>query len=150
MSKESKAIKWILLLTFLGIAVVVAIPNFLTTHDGSRTGDVRGNLSHIRATQLAYFAEWKVYVGNQPLTPVADRAADNKKRRWINTTRFSILGFIPEGRVQCSYRLQGPDYPTEAEGFTARAECDFDADGKLSIWTITNRNAEVLHSGAPF
>jgi len=109
---------------------------------------VRSNLGAIRSTEVAYFAEWNAWVGNQPLTPIADRRGNDEKVRWDPNTRFSILGFAPEGNVVCSYSLEGPDYPTE--GFTARAECDYDRDGKLAIYTITSANSEIVKSGAPF
>lgn len=108
----------------------------------------RSDLGAIRSTEVAYFAEWNVWVGNQPPTPVADRRGNGDRVPWNQNTRFSILGFAPEGSVICSYSLEGPDWPTE--GFTARAECDYDRDGQLAIYTITNANSEIIKSGAPF
>ena len=74
---------------------------------------------------------------------------NSEKVPWDPETRFSLLGFAPEGDVACSYSLEGPDFPAYEEGFKARAECDLDGDGKLSIWTIsgTSVKAEVVHTG---
>ncbi len=110
----------------------------------------RSDLGAIRSTEVAYFAEWGVWVGNQPLTPVADRRGDDSFVEWAGDTRFSILGFAPEGKVPCSYALEGPDWPAAAEGFTARAECDLDRDGLLSVWKITSGSTEITHSGDEF
>ena len=110
----------------------------------------KSNLGAIRGTQVAYVAEWSIYVGNQSPTPVLDRSGVSDNVKWDPTTRFSILGFAPEGRVYCSYSLEGPDYPTESQGFTARAHCDLDGDGEVSIYTITNASTEITHSGGMF
>ena len=115
-----------------------------------RGKSVKANLGAIRGAQVAYFAEWAVWVGNQPPTPVADRRGNKELVPWDNATRFSLLGFAPEGKVWCSYSLEGPDRPTEAEGFTARAECDADTDGNISVYWITNQDTEIRHSGATF
>ncbi len=107
--------------------------------------EVKSNLGAILATQVAYFAEWNVYVGNQPLTPIADRRRHPEMVKWDPNTRFSILGFAPEGSVYYSYALEGPVW--SKEGFTARAVADLDDDGQLSVYTITNSGSEVTHSG---
>ena len=109
---------------------------------------VKSNLGAIRSTEVAYFAEWNVWVGNQPLTPLADRRGNSDMVAWDPGTRFSILGFAPEGKVICSYSLEGPDW--SPEGFTARAECDTDGDGQVAIYTVTNADNEIKKSGAPF
>lgn len=109
---------------------------------------VMSDLGAIRSLEVAYYAEWNVWVGGQPLTPLADRRGSDELVRWDQGTRFSILGFAPEGKVLCSYALEGPAWSTE--GFTARAECDYDRDGQLAIHRVTNTSNEILKSGAPF
>lgn len=144
--------------TEAALAAVVSVAFFILSWAGSEVSRSRriarerpkSNLGAIRSTQVAYFAEWGFWVGNQPCTPVLDRSLDNRKTVWDNATRFSILGFVPEGKVQCSYCLEGPDRPTAVEGFTARAECDLDGDGSIAIYTINNSSTDILKSGAPF
>jgi hypothetical protein len=114
------------------------------------TAEVKNNLGAIAAVEMAYFAEWGKWVGGQDFTPVANRSGNNALAKWVRSTRFSILGFAPEGDVQCSYSLEGNEFPTKEEGFSAKAQCDFDANGKLSIWSITNRNRRIEHSGDDF
>jgi hypothetical protein len=107
----------------------------------------KSNLGAIRSTEIAYFAEWNIYVGNQPLTPVSDRRCNDSKVPWNNNTRFSILGFAPEGDVQCSYSLEGSDYPTQREGVTISAECDLDGDGHVSVWRLHTSSIDFMRSG---
>ncbi len=113
-----------------------------------KRSEARSNLGAIRSTEVAYFAEWNAYVGNQAFTPVANRAGDDQRVAWVGTTRFSILGFAPDQDVYCSYSLEGPDWPTD--GFTAVAHCDTDRDGKVAVYTITSGDHEVRKSGGPF
>ena len=133
-----------------GILAAIAIPNFLNFRLKAKASEAKSNLGAIRSTQVAYFAEWNIWVGNQPYTPVPDRSGVSEKVPWVPQTRFSVLGFAPEGDVFCSYALEGSDFPTAEEGFTARAQCDLDGDGKVSIYTITEKSTEITHSGAPF
>lgn len=126
-----------------------------------RASPAISDLGAIRATEVAYFAEWDTYIGNVPLHPdpnnpwgqptgqpsatIADRRHHPENVRWDHkATRFSILGFAGD-MVECSYAIEGSDF--SPDGFRARAECDLDNDGKVSIWTIDNTSAEVRHSG---
>lgn len=142
----------VLFLLPFAILAGIIIPNFLNFRLKAKSSEAKSNLGAIRSTEVAYYAEWSVWVGNQPLTPtpVYDRAGNRRYALWDNNTRFSILGFAPEGGVWCSYALEGTDFPAAEEGFVARAECDYDGDGKLSIYWITSSDTEVRHSGAPF
>jgi hypothetical protein len=106
-----------------------------------RRQEAKSNLWAIRSLQVAHFAEWNSYVGNQPLTPVPQRAGHAEQARWDRKTRFSVLGFAPEGDVSCSYALEGPDYP--ADGFTVRAECDFDGKGMATTYWVNDQGTEI-------
>jgi hypothetical protein len=119
------------------LSVLAALPHFLTYRLKPRWPEAASNLGAIRSTEVAYFAEWNCYIGGQPPTPVADRRRNRDNVPWLADTRFSMLGFAPEGSVRCSYSLEGPLWPTAAQGFTARAECDLDNDGKLAVYTVT-------------
>lgn len=132
----------------LGLLAALAVSNFLKFRLKPRASEQKSNLMAIRSTEVAYFAEWNVYVGNQSPTPPIDPRTSGRPRQWASGTRFSILGFAPEGSVYCSYALDGPDFPTD--GISIRAECDYDGDGKLSIWTLTSTGNEFVHSGDDF
>jgi type IV pilus assembly protein PilA len=149
-------VELMIVVAIIGILAAIAIPNFLQFRLKAKTSEAKSNLGAIRSTEVAYFAEWDVYVGNQPTTPV-DRAtvADpDKKKPWVFSTRFSVLGFAPEGDVFFSYVIDPgtaiPDYPSGTEGFTVRAIGDLDADGALSEFSVTNASTEIAKTGAPF
>lgn len=128
-----------------GRLVVAAVQDFLHFRLKAKTSEATSNLGAIRSTEVAYFAEWGVYVGNQPATPPVDPRTPQRWRHWNPDTRFSIIGFAPAGGVSFGYSLEGPDF--SSEGFTARAEADQDGDGKLAIWTVNSASTKVVHSG---
>jgi type IV pilus assembly protein PilA len=142
-------VELMIVVAIIGILAAIAIPNFLNFRLKAKTSEAKSNLGAIRSTEVAYFAEWSFWVGNQGFTPVANRSGDATKVAWDISTRFSILGFAPEGNVFFSYNLEGVDYPTNA-GFTSQAVGDLDADTGLSLWWITSNDTEIRHSGAPF
>lgn len=109
----------------------------------SRIYEPKSNLGAIRSTEVAYFAEWNVFVGNQPLTPPRGPRDSGRRVPWVPTTRFSVLGFAPEGDVYCSYSLSGGDWPTGTEGFTATAACDYDDPRGLRVYTMNHTSNEV-------
>lgn len=129
----------------VGILVMVAIPNFLRFRERAKISEAKANLGAIRVTQHAYFSEHGHYVGNQDYTP--DRTVDPKGRLpWANNTRFTILGYAPDGTVYFSYALAGVDDPIDT--FTARAKSDLDGDGAWSIWHLAGGDKEMYHEGA--
>lgn len=134
-------------LALIVLGVLLALPHFLAFRPRPRFSEARSNLGAIRSTEVAYFAEWNVYVGGQPPTPVADRHGSKENAPWESDTRFSLLGFAPEGSVRCSYSLAGPAWPTAQQGFSARAECDLDGDGDLAVYSVTSASSEVVVSG---
>ena len=67
---------------------------------------------------------------------------------WVVTSRFSILGFAPEGRVFYDYNLEGGTWPTG--GFTGNAQGDLDDDDNVSTFTINNTSTDITHGGAAF
>ena len=139
-----------IVVAIIGILAAIAIPNFLNFRLKAKTSEAKSNLGAIRSTQVAYFAEWNTWVGNQGWTPVGGRSGDGTKVSWDATTRFSILGFAPEGRVFFDYNMEGNDWPTGVQGFTANAEGDLDADTGLSWYTISSNTTDISHTGAPF
>ena len=143
-------VELMIVVAIIGILAAIAIPNFLNFRLKAKTSEAKSNLGAIRGTQVAYVAEWSVYVGNQAYTPVANRANNSAKVAWDTTTRFSILGFAPEGKVFFSYMLEGIPYPLEATGFTGRAGGDLDADGSVSVFNISFISTDITHTGGTF
>ena len=74
------------------------------------------------------------------------RTGNGKKVAWDSTSKFSILGFAPEGKVFFDYNLEGTDWPTG--GFTSSAEADLDEQHGTLVFTISSNTSELYHRGA--
>ena len=68
-------VELMIVVAIIGILAAIAIPNFLQFRLKAKTSEAKSNLGAIRSTEVAYFAEWNFYVGNQAPTPIANRAA---------------------------------------------------------------------------
>jgi type IV pilus assembly protein PilA len=146
-------VELMIVVAIIGILAAIAIPNFLNFRLKAKASEAKSNLGAIRTTETAYYAEWSMWVGNQAMVPNGGRANNGDKISWSpvgDASRFSILGFAPEGRVFFDYNLEGTDWPSQTAGFTSNAEGDLDANGAVSTYTIGNTNTEIRHSGAPF
>ena len=143
-------VELMIVVAIIGILAAIAIPNFLNFRLKAKTSEAKSNLGGIRSTEIAYVAEWNTYVGNQAYTPVDGRADNASKVQWSELTRFSILGFAPEGKVFFSYQLEGDDYPVESDGYTSNASADLDSDGSISVFTMNNTTTEIIHTGGTF
>lgn len=138
-------VELMIVVAVIGILVMVAIPNFLRFRHRAKVAEAKANLGAIRVTEHAYFAEHDRYVGNQAYTP--DRTANPPGRfPWSYDTRFTILGFAPDGRVFFSYALAGVDAPPD--NYTAMATSDLDGDGAWSVWNLTGGDKEMYHQGS--
>ena len=120
-------VELMIVVAIIGILAAIAIPNFLNFRLKAKASEAKSNLGAIRSTEVAYFAEWSVWVGNQPFTPTGNRSGNAAKVPWDITSRFSILGFAPEGQVFFDYNLEGTTAPINA-GFTFTAAGDLDAE----------------------
>jgi len=143
-------VELMIVVAIIGILAAIAIPNFLNFRLKAKTSEAKSNLGAIRTSEVAYFAEWNWYLGNQPPVPLADRTGNGRKLAWLSPGmyRFSVLGFAPEGSVFFSYSLDGGDY--DASGFTAHATGDLDADSQTADFWVTNYQTEIQKTGAPF
>ncbi len=136
-------VELMIVVAILGILSTIAVPTFMRMRERARVAEAKANLGAIRVVQYAYFAEYNVYVGNQGWTP--DRTADPAGLiPWDANTRFSLLGYAPEGRVRYSYSLAGGDYPA---AFTARARSDLDLDGDWAVLETSSGTTDFVRSG---
>jgi type IV pilus assembly protein PilA len=142
-------VELMIVVAIIGILAAIAIPNFLNFRLKAKASEAKSNLGAIRSTEVAYFAEWSVWVGNQGFTPTGNRSGNGAKVPWDITSRFSILGFAPEGQVFFDYNLEGTDYPVNA-GFTSTAAGDLDADTVVNYYWITSNDTEIRHTGGMF
>ena len=150
-------VELMIVVAIIGILAAIAIPNFLQFRMKAKTSEAKANLGAIRSAELAYFAEWNLFVANQLHTPVLDRTHDTSKVSWNSDTRFSILGFEAERLVYYSYELLpntasggAVDHPTSSQGYTARATADLDDDGDLASFTVNHRTGDIVKSGGIF
>jgi len=146
-------VELMIVVAIIGILAAIAIPNFLQFRLKAKTSEAKSNLGAIRSTEVAYFAEWDFYVANQPPTPTGDRRGQTNKETWIITTRFSILGFAPEGSVFYDYALitvPAAAFPTSAVGLSMYAIGDLDGDSVLSSFYVTDSTNEILKEGGTF
>jgi type IV pilus assembly protein PilA len=148
-SKGFTLVELMIVVAIIGILAAIAIPNFLNFRLKAKTSEAKSNLGAIRSTEVAYFAEWNIYIDNQALVPNDRTAAGTRaqKAAWTTTSKFSILGFAPEGNVYYSYSL---DDTAEASAFTANAVGDLDDDGVLSTYSVNESGSDISKSGGPF
>jgi type IV pilus assembly protein PilA len=140
-------VELMIVVAIIGILAAIAIPSFLNFRLKAKASEAKSNLGAIRTTEVAYYAEWSMWVGNQAYTPVGDRRGNGNKAAWLtDVSRFSILGFAPEGKVFFDYNLEGTDWPTG--GFTSSAQGDLDGNMALSTYTISSDTSEIFHLGA--
>ena len=76
-------VELMIVVAIIGILAAIAIPNFLQFRLKAKTSEAKSNLGAIRSTEVAYFAEWDFYVGNQTMTPIGNRAGLTNKLPWI-------------------------------------------------------------------
>ena len=146
-------VELMIVVAIIGILAAIAIPNFLNFRLKAKTSEAKSNLGAIRSTEVAYYAEWSTWIGGQTFVPIADRTNNDYKEPWANggtASRFSILGFAPEGNVFFSYNLEGSAMPPGTAGFTSNAEGDLDTDSVISQYRITSNDTEIRHFGGPF
>jgi type IV pilus assembly protein PilA len=140
-------VELMIVVAIIGILAAIAIPSFLNFRLKAKASEAKSNLGAIRTTEVAYYAEWSMWVGNQTYTPTGNRAGIANKVAWLpNVSRFSILGFAPEGKVFFDYNLEGTSWPTG--GFTSNAQGDLDGNSALSTYTISSDTSEIFHLGA--
>ena len=82
-------VELMIVVAIIGILAAIAIPNFLQFRLKAKTSEAKSNLGAIRSTEVAYFAEWDFYVGNQPLTPLANRTSQPNKAPWVVSSSSS-------------------------------------------------------------
>jgi type IV pilus assembly protein PilA len=138
-------VELMIVVAIIGILAAIAIPNFLQFRLKAKTSEAKSNLGAIRSTEVAYFAEWNWYIGNQGVTPGHAGNLAGSKVPWANGTRFSIIGFAPEGAVYYDYELVGSAFAagTVADGLTMNAVGDLDADTVLSTFYLNTTTNEI-------
>jgi type IV pilus assembly protein PilA len=134
-----------IVVAIIGILAAIAIPNFMRFRLKAKAAESKSNLSAVRSMEIAYFTEYDRFVTGQDWTP--SHGADPAARiAWNYDTRFSQLGFAPEGKVFFEYRLESID-DLVSDSFTAAARSDLDTDDFWSVYSISNNDLAIRHTG---
>jgi type II secretory pathway pseudopilin PulG len=126
-------------LGILSASSLVAIPNFVSMQYKSKRAEIPQNLKAIKTAQLAYEAEYDVYVrcAAYPSSPT------KTTQQWTKASSggFKVIDFQPDGDVRGSYMVS-----TTATNFTVIGVSDVDGDGVYATYTATkslNPNAPI-------
>lgn len=139
-------VELMIVVAIIGILAAVAIPNFMSFRLKAKTSEAKANLGAIRTVEVSFYAEWNWYVGNQASTPSGSRAGQAGKIGWDYDTRFSVVGFFPEGPVFFDYALVSAAdaaLGNTADMLTMVAEGDLDGDAVLNTFYINNSVNEI-------
>ncbi len=145
-------VELMIVVAIIGILAAIAIPNFLNFRMKAKTSEAKSNLGAIRSTEVAYFAEYNHFITGQDWTPVHTAGTGGNgdtKVPWVTTTRFSIIGFAPEGAVYFDYRLETENVNTLAT-FTAAARGDLDKNGDWAEFRLNDSSNEISKTGGTF
>jgi prepilin-type N-terminal cleavage/methylation domain-containing protein len=142
-------VELMIVVAIIGILAALAIPTFSNFRMKARVAESRANLGAIRNTEIAYYAEWNTYITGQDRTPTHGGPPNHVKIPWDPDTRFSVLGFQPEGDVFFEYSLE-PIGSLFSTTYNARVWGDLDNDGLWSQFYIGSATDDIKHEGAQF
>ena len=130
-------IELMIVVAIIGILAAIAIPNFLRFQLKAKSSEGKTNLAAIRTAEQSYYSEFGVFVSANasPANP-----PQNVKTDFVNVDGtnqgFDRLGWSPEGQVYFNYGVA-----TAANGYTASAGADIDADNTYQLWGYKKLNA---------
>jgi type IV pilus assembly protein PilA len=143
-------IELMIVVAIIGILAAIAIPNFLRFQLKAKSSEGKTNLAAIRTAEQSYYSEFGVFVSANASPAVIPQ---NIKTDFLNVDGlnqgFDRLGWSPEGQVYFTYGVA-----IAANGYTASAAADIDADNAQQVWGYKKLNvaADVPgkpHGGAP-
>jgi prepilin-type N-terminal cleavage/methylation domain-containing protein len=149
-------VELMIVVAVIGILAAIAIPNFLMFRLRSKAAEVKMNIGAIAKLENAYYAENDRYVTGQNYTPThgADRSV---KIPWNHASRFSIIGYAPEGNVFFEYATEPFVLPYNATYVRIHARGDLDNDGQWAHYyfersqdALVWQTNDIVHDGAPY
>ena len=141
-------VELMIVVAIIGILAAIAIPNFLRFRLKAKTSEAKANLGAVYKLQTAHYAEFDFYICGQTWTPSHPALSHDIKIPWDPTSRFSIIGFAPEGEVYYEYQLMplgqlttpSPLYDNQARG-------DLDNDGLYHYLALRATDRTIFEWG---
>lgn len=112
----------------------MAIPQYYHLLLRSKRAEMPMNLDGIRTTEIGYKAEWGVFT-SCPLTPnqIPGRKSVPFSTGPVNSTRWSLLGWSPDGKVYGQYEVESRNNSNiNINMFLGHAYSDIDGDGNIT------------------
>ena len=97
----------------------------------SKRAECETNLKQIKRSWQAYDAEFSRYLTVPRYHP--DSSPGKKSRKFTMGTQFDTIGWMPDGEVYGSYKVQ----TLSTTDFMVYCIIDADGDGEKSSWTAT-------------
>jgi len=130
-------IELMIVVAIIGILAAIAIPNFLRFQLKAKSSEGKTNLAAIRTAEQSYYSEFGVFVSaNASPATVPQNVKTNFSNVDGPNQGFDRLGWSPEGQVYFNYGVA-----INANGYTASAAADIDADGTPQGWGYKKLNA---------
>lgn len=142
-------VELMIVISIIGLLAAVALPNFQNYQSRSRSSEVKSSLAGISRSEISYYAESGVYVGEDLPCPALGAAYPSSAKQAWNSARgtfcdvqssFDLTGWAPDGPVYYDYAVATesnsivPVAGTSDAFFIAYALGDVDNDGRLSVY----------------
>ena len=122
----------------LGLAIVFlavrAVDNFIHMGQRAKRSEAPQNLRLIREAELEYFKSKGRYFPFDIPTDYRDNS-DGVRLESHTHPAWTELGFQPEYRVRCDYKVAVTQDPDD---FRATVQCDVDGDGEFAVYSATS------------
>ena len=132
-------IELMIVVAIIGLLAAVALPNYSTFQLKTKTGEVKSNLAAIVTAEEAYFAEFGRYLAAAPEPAIIP--GTHQTDFSYGAAGFSVLGFVPEGRVYFSYGV-AITATAATLGYSVDAGADIDGNGVNQYWAYVKESSD--------
>ena len=131
-------VELMIVVAIIGILAAIAIPSFVQMQFRAKRAELPSNVDGIKTAQIAYDAAMDTFVQEAAFQP--DASPGKKPRDWAAGSAFDTLGWMPDGQVRGSYKVQS----TSTTDFLATGVGDIDGDGVQARFTATKSINTVM------